>query len=566
MTYEELLDLITQVQQQQSEMDDVEIKSAHKGTPKRLFEPLSSFSNRTGGGIVLCGLEEKKDFKLVGVGDAHRLQEEVSHVAANEMEPALRPEFTVDTIDGKTVVAIEVPEVSFHQKPCYYKPAGLQSGSYIRVGNTDRHMTDYEIFGYVSAQVKPAFDAEPVKDATLDDLDKDKLDVFIDNLRKRRPRATYLRQSLEAVLKKLRIVRKIDDILRPTLAGLLIFGTYPQEFEPQLVITFLHYFGTTETEKTPSGARFLDNRKFEGTIPDMIEDAYNHVMASIRKSSLIEGLWRKDVPEYPEEAVREAIANAVAHRDYSHYVRGSYIQIRLFADRLEIQSPGGLHGNVSEDTLENDQSTRNSTLMRLMEDTQLEDGRYLVENRGSGIPAMIEAMRNANLEPPQFQDKRTAFWVIFRNHTLMSPEAIEWLNRFADRRLNDHQRLALLYLNVNEQITNSDYQRLNRVDSVTANRELKRLVQGGLIDQHGTRRWAFYQLSVPVEIKKPDVPNTEEERILAYIQKHGSINNPECRELLGIGLHRASHLLKKMGNKGLLRKEGERRWRRYFLP
>jgi len=566
VTHEELLDLITQVQQQQSELQDVEVKSAHGGTPKRLFESLSSFSNRPGGGIILCGLDEKKHFELVGVGNAHRLQEEISDVAANEMEPALRPEFSVEIVDDEPMVVIEVPEIPFHKKPCYYKTAGLKKGSYIRVGNTDRKMTDYEIFGYVSAQMEPTFDAEPVKDATLDDLDKDKLDVFIDNLRKRRPLATYLRQSSEVALKKLRIVQGIDGVLHPTLAGLLIFGTYPQEFEPQLVITFLHYFGTTETEKTPSGARFLDNRKFEGTIPDMIEGAYNHVMASIRKSSLIEGLWRKDVPEYPEEAVREAIANAVAHRDYSHYVRGSYIQIRLFADRLEIQSPGGLHGNVSEDTLESNQSTRNSTLMRLMEDTQLEDGRYLVENRGSGIPTMIETMRDANLEPPQFQDKRTAFWVIFHNHTLMNPEAVAWLNRFADRPLNDHQRLTLLYLKVNKRITNSDYQRLNRVDSVTATRELKRLVQEGLIDQHGTRRWAFYQLSVPVEIKKLDVPKTEEDRILAYIQKHESINNPECRKLLGIGLHRASHLLKKMGNKGLLRKEGERRWRRYFLP
>jgi ATP-dependent DNA helicase RecG len=123
-----------------------------------------------------------------------------------------------------------------------------------------------------------------------------------------------------------------------------------------------------------------------------------------------------------------------------------------------------------------------------MEETQLPGNRYLVENRGSGIRAMLEAIRRANLEPPRFQDKRSSFWVTFRNHTLMSPEASAWLNQFADRPLNDQQRLALVYLRHNERMTNSDYQRLNHVDSVTANRELRRLVQAGLIEQNSTRR------------------------------------------------------------------------------
>src|SRR5208283_5011026 len=113
----------------------------------------------------------------------------------------------------------------------------------------------------------------------------------------------------------------VEGAPRPTLAGLLTFGKHPQEFLPQLVITFLQHYGTTDTEKTPRGERFLDNRKFEGPIPEMVSDAANHVLASIRKSSLIEGLFRRDIPEYPEEAVREAVLNAVAHRDYSPYVR-----------------------------------------------------------------------------------------------------------------------------------------------------------------------------------------------------------------------------------------------------
>jgi len=562
VTREELLQLIAEVQQLQSELDDVEVKAAQGGTPQRLYEPISAFANQPGGGVILFGLDERHNFEVVGVGNAQRLQEEIGHLVAAEMEPALRPEFTIAEIDGATVVAVEVMEIAVEQKPCYYISAGLQRGSYIRVGNTNRQMADYEIFGYVSARTQPTFDEEPIRDATMADLDRLKLEDFLAGLRRARSQAAYLDQPLETVLTQRRIVREVDGVLRPTLAGLLMFGKDPQGFEPQMVITYLQYYGTTETEKTPRGERFLDNRKFEGTIPEIVNNAVNYILANIRKSSLIERVWRRDIPEYPEAAVREAVVNAVAHRDYSHFVRGSYIQIRLFADRLEVQNPGGLYGNVTEERLEVEQSTRNRLLMRLMEDVQL------VENRGSGIRVMLDAMRRANLEPPRFDDKRSSFWVIFRNHTLMSPQAIAWLNQFAAQPINDHQRLALVYLRLNDQITNRDYQRLNHVDSVTANRELRGLVQAELIEQHSTRRWAYYTLRVKPEpgAPQPVAPAmTDEEKVLDYVRQHGSIKRAECEELLGINKEQARYLLGKMRQRGLLRSEGERKTTRYYL-
>ena len=507
---------------------------------------------------MLFGLDESHDFKIVGVGDAHRLQEEVGHLATSDMEPALRPEFTVEEIGGQTIVAVEIDEIATTQKPCHYKPAGLQKGSYIRVGNTNRQMTDYEIFGYVSARAQPTFDEEPIAEARVEDLDQERLEKYLAQLRRARPKAKFLRGPSERVLTDLRIVRDVEGTLRPTLAGLLTFGMHPQQFLPQLVITFLQYYGTTDAEKTPRGERFLDNRKFEGPIPEMVTDAVNHVLASIRKSSLIEGLFRRDIPEYPEEAVREAVLNAVAHRDYSPYVRGSYVQIRLFADRLEVQSPGGLYGNVTEENLEEESSTRNSILMRMMEDL------HLVENRGSGIRAMLEAMRRANLEPPRFEDKRSSFWVTFKNHTLMSPEAITWLNQFAKLPLEDRQRLALVYLRYNEQITNHEYQRLNQVDSLTAGRELRGLVQTGLIEQQSARRWAYYTLKVPRELPGTIPAASEEDRILAFARENGSIGNTECRTLLGVGHKRAWYLLTKLSDQGVLSPRGKGKGRRYF--
>ena len=278
---------------------------------------------------------------------------------------------------------------------------------------------------------------------------------------------------------------------------------------------------------------------------------------------MITGLYREDILEYPKESLREAIINASVHRDYSHYVRGSQIQIRMFADRLEIQNPGGLYGPVTVENLEYEQSTRNATLMRIMEDLRL------VENRGSGILAMIDAMRKAQLEPPKFDDKRSSFWVIFKNHTMMTQEAVNWISQFYDLPLNDRQRLALVYLRNNPQMANRDYQRLNNIDSVVANRELRHLVNQSLIEQHSTRGGAYYTIAVSSEVPPTQIEiqqKSDEERILEHVKQHGSINNSECQRLLGVSHVRAAYLLRKMKGTRKLRMEGERRWAMYYLP
>jgi ATP-dependent DNA helicase RecG len=561
MTREETLEIVQELLSRRSETEGVDVKTATGGTPRRLFEPLSAFSNRTGGGIVLLGLDEREGFAPVGVGDPQKLLEDIGSLASSEMEPPLRPECTVAEIEDKTLIAVEIPEVRPEQKPCYYKPAGLQKGSYIRVGNTNRQMTDYEVFGYLSARSQPRHDEDAVLEASMEDLDREALQSHISNLKRARPEAEFLNLPLEQALAQMRLVKDVDGIRRPTLAGILVFGQNPQTFYPQLVITFVQYYGVSETEPTPRGARFLDNRKFEGSIPYVIERSVNHVMASIRKSTLIDGAFSRDIPEYPDEAIREGILNAVAHRDYSHSVRGTPIRIRLFADRLEILSPGGLFGNVTEETLEEEQSTRNVVLVRTMEDL------HLVENRGSGIPVMIRAMREANLGPPLFKDTRSSFRLTLRNHTLLSPDTITWLNQFSDLPLNDRQRVGLAYVRASGSIGNSDYRRLNHVDVLTASQELRELVGMKLVVSHGVKRWTRYSLGVAAEAE-PEVlpPRTPQEKVLAHVKERGSISNAECRHLLNLNTSQASYLLTKMAAAGQLRRAGKKRWTRYSLP
>lgn len=270
-------------------------------------------------------------------------------------------------------------------------------------------------------------------------------------------------------------------------------------------------------------------------------------------------MFRRDITEYPRESLREAIANAVAHRDYSPYVRGSYIQIRMYADRLEIRSPGGLFGNVTIENLEDEHSTRNTRLMRMMEDMQV------VENQGSGISATLHAMRESNLEPPRFDDRRASFKVTFRNHTLMTAEAISWLNQFSHLSLNDRQRLSLVFLRQHEKISNRDYRRLNRVDPLTAGNELKGLVASGLTEQLGIGKSTTYRLSFSSESPKAFEPDSDEGQVMTYVREHEAITNQQCRNLLGLDADQAYYLIKKLCDNKQLMPKGKGRWRKYVL-
>ena len=202
---------------------------------------------------------------------------------------------------------------------------------------------------------------------------------------------------------------------------------------------------------------------------------------------------RLDIWEYPEDAIREAVRNAVIHRDYSELMQSNYIQVRMFPNRIEIESPGTLYGDVTINNLVISSKARNGVIITLLEDLKI------IENRGSGIDTMIHTMKTAHLEPPQFKETRNSFIVTFKNHNFIDEEAILWLNSISDISMNDRQVAALVYTRNNGRITNREYQELNSIDSVTATKELKYLLQNELIIQNGTRGGAYYTLAMKIQ-------------------------------------------------------------------
>jgi ATP-dependent DNA helicase RecG len=323
-------------------------------------------------------------------------------------------------------------------------------------------------------------DAQLCPGATLADLDRDHIATYRAELERRRPAARPLRASDRELLRRVGALTA-GDPPQPTLTGILFFGRDPQRFCPSFTITFLHFAGTTTTPAGPDLPLYLDNREFRGTLPALIDAARAAILAKTTRQAVVEGYRRQDLLEYPEFATREAVVNAVAHRDYT--LEGSFIQVRLFSDRLEVQSPGGLGGHVTVDNIAYEQYTRNPHIVRLLEDYGY------VEHRGLGVDLMIRAMADAGREAPVFENRGTSFWV-----TLQGRPPVRRQPDLARLGLNDRQVRAVSHLMTYGRITNREYQELFGIAERTALYDLQGLVEAGLALPVSSGRGRYYIL------------------------------------------------------------------------
>ena len=415
MLSEELIVLAEKTCRLKTETQTVEVKAAHMGCPKRLYDTLSSFSNQDGGGIILFGIDEEHDFAPVGVYDLNDLQKKITE-QCRQMTPQVRAFFTVAEYEGVPICCAEIPSVDLTERPCYYSGMGKVKGSFVRVGNADLPMTDYEIYSYESYRKRQHDDERPVERAKLSLLNTDKLRNYLLQMKIDRPGFAQLDDAQACEM--LAITR--DDI--PTLAAVLNFGLYPQGFFPQLAITAVVVPGTEIGDLSEDNVRFLDNKRIEGTLPDMLTEALSFCRRNMKVQTVLDPKTaeRVDRTEYPIEAIREAVLNALIHRDYSTYTEGTPIQIDFFSDRLEIHSPGGLYGRLTVEELGYSRPDLRNPALATMAEFLLK-----TENRYSGIPTIRREMKKAGLPAPVFQNRRNEFVVIFYNNKKDANVSIE---------------------------------------------------------------------------------------------------------------------------------------------
>ena len=314
MLEQDVIEAIEYMQKYQTETDRIEAKTAEVDFPKRCYDTISAFANKYGG-IIIFGINEHNSFIEQDVYDVNDLQKQITALCTSSMEPIIRPEFLPITYKGKTLLAVKINEIPQNKKPCYYKNTGMHKGSYIRIGDSDEPMTEYEIYSLQSYNDGIQEDLRPIKRANIDDLDQEKINEYIEKIKENKP--NFSKFSKEKILKLSGIIENSTGEIYPTLAGTLLFAEYPQAYLPQLVVACVVVPGTQWGDIGEMGQRFDDNKKIEGTLDEMLEQTLSFIRKNIGTKIIIDSNGkRENLPEYPMKALREAVANALVHRDY----------------------------------------------------------------------------------------------------------------------------------------------------------------------------------------------------------------------------------------------------------
>jgi ATP-dependent DNA helicase RecG len=484
MDTEGLNRLVAELRSVRADTHSVEVKSAVGKLPKSLAETLSAFSNSAGGTVIL-GLDEGMGFRPAPGFDALRTREALARACADDIHPPVRSVIEVLPFEGAQVVVTEVPEISPLSKPAYVRGRGEYQGSFIRGGDGDRKLSDYEVALLHANRGQPRDDREPVTGASIGDLDDDAVSALLQRMRRRQPRA-FRPVSDQVALRRLGVLvpnEPESEKLVPSLAGLLTLGAYPQQFFPQLNVTFV-VFPSDQAGIVPEGGpRFIDNRSLNGAIPWVVSDAVDAITRNMRLAGTVRGVGRQDVYEYPVEALREAIVNAIMHRDYSPPSRGAQVQVEMYPSRLVVRNPGGLFGPVAEGELgtEGVTSSRNPVLSALLQEVQLPDSdRVICENRGTGIPAMLEQLRRSGTASVKFSNAISHFTVTFTRDAPSSYESSAergYSHAGGDLARRPAEILALF--TGQQDLTASDIAQATGLSKAMTNRHLARLVADG---------------------------------------------------------------------------------------
>jgi ATP-dependent DNA helicase RecG len=473
--------------QRLQELDEtVEIEAkAGSAAGEAAMTTVSAFSNEPGrhGGYIIFGVTKTSDdgdekYDVVGVADPDKLTSDFVSQCTGMLSEAVRPdvETFADPSTRKVLVAAFIPEAADHQKPIFLKKLGLPKGAFRRISGHDVHCTLEDLEVLFRRTGTATYDETVVSESTFDDLDPEAFEAY------RRMRSD--RDASELDLSDLDLARSIAAVkstgstFTPTVAGIVLFGrrTALRRLFPMLRIEYIQVPSTVWAGHTEAGLNAIE--LLEGLLL-AVPRVYQRVVGDIPRSFKLSNgsVVRDEAPLIPAGAIREAIVNAVMHRNYR---TRQPTQIIRFSDRLEIRNPGV--SLLPDDRLgEPGSITRNEKIAAVLHDTKL------AENKGLGIPTMRTLVENAGLLPPSFRSDhgRDEFVATFGMQHFLDTDDLTWLSKFRSYSLADDQAKALVLVRRNGAISNSDYRTLNHVDTLMASQRLRELKQKGLLVKRG---------------------------------------------------------------------------------
>ena len=437
------------------ESDNVEFKESFD---RETAVTAGAFAN-TKGGTIFIGITDRGN--VVGTLIGTESLREWANTISQSTEPCLIPEIEEISREGKPVVAIHIKENPL-------KPVSVRGRCYRRVGSSNRVMQPHEIAEMHLQSIGSSWDLLPAPKTTLVDLDLTKVADYIKKANETGRRNITPGESPQTVLEKIGLVQ--DN--KPTWAAILLFGKDPQRFLSQATM----HCGLFDSDEIS----VMDDRMVMGTIIEQVNDAMEFIRKNIRVAFVMTGEpERKQVWDYPVEALREAVINAICHRDYTI---SSAVEIRILRDSLKVWSPGRLASGITLPEL----FTSHASVLRNKGIAQVLYDIGWIERWGSGIQKIRSASAEAGLPEPVFQEDQ-GFSVIFRKDVF---------NRDYLVRAGLSKRLisAVLYARENGKITNADYQRIADVSAATARRDLKGLIDKNILEMRGVQKGIYYVL------------------------------------------------------------------------
>jgi ATP-dependent DNA helicase RecG len=431
----------------------------------KLAEQIVAFANSVGGTVV------------VGMNDQGHISPDVCEYLEPILARAVQmcmPRFPAEELlrcHHEQVSGGQITTITVEHSP--YRLSVEGRGVFVRSGKLNIHLSPEQVAKDEVDRVVRNFEDEVIPGASLGDLDEALVEEYQRKRTARGPRGeTLTHQEL------LRDAGAVSAQEAPTTVGLLLFGRNPQRFLPQARIVLVRYKGTNVHEAAIGSERYARRVDVEGPLARQVERAWEVLFEEINQESTVSGLERKEKFVYPPQAVREALVNAICHRDYG--VSGQYVEIRLFDDRMEIMSPGGLPGHITLDNILDEHYSRNPRLVR---------GLFYwgyIEELGQGVDIIYGAMRREHHPDPEFRDTGRNFTVILHNR-------VDWVAAEYGADINPRQMKVLRFLEKNDRITNSQYRDLSPdVTSETLRLDLRDLVEKGLLLKIGDKKGTYY--------------------------------------------------------------------------
>lgn len=478
------------------ECQRIEAKESKSMLGPSSAETISAFSNEPelGGGYLILGLKKNKEnassgrYSIIGVDDPDKIQCELAGVCRSSFNIQICPKISVESIDGKVLVVAFIPESFCREKPVFIKKYGEEKGTYRRIGSSDQKCTAEDLDLLYQLRRQRVYEADVLPETSWNDISPDAVEEYRRLRIQVDPKASELALDDRQLLIALGLAVRKGKEITPTIGGLLLFGSKAALRRTMPMAARIDYILVEGTEWVKNPLERYHSIEYREALITAISRLHAQIMNDLpTRFQLKTGdLQRSDVPSIPRDVIREALANALMHRDYRV---DQAVQIIRYSNRIEFHNPG--YSLKPFDELGQSGSlTRNTRIAAVFHDLKF------AETKGTGIATMKRLMNEAGLSTPPLIETdrdRNKFNLLLLPHHLLDEANLRWLAQFRDLKISEPDMRALVLAREVGAITNQDYRQINGTHTLAASNGLRHLRDLGLLNMKGSGSDTYYQ-------------------------------------------------------------------------